>query len=148
MFGFSAGGFTTLAIIGGVPDFTKIGPMCWQHPDGFACRLVAKSEGSVAAPAGNAVADARSKAAVVAARALGFAFSPDGLKNVKVPAQRWRAENDVIVPHPRYEKLTYPSASGWTERVEANLSIPLVATLDGSSYTCRLHGAASTPFSP
>ena len=32
MFGHSAGGFTTLAIIGGVPDFTKIGPMCLQYP--------------------------------------------------------------------------------------------------------------------
>jgi predicted dienelactone hydrolase len=40
--------------------------------------------------------------AVVAAPALGFTFSPDGLKNVTVPVQLWRAEDDVIVPHPRY----------------------------------------------
>jgi len=102
MFGFSAGGFTTLAIIGGVPDFTKIGPTCRQHPGDFACQLVAKSESPAVAPATIAVADARIKAAVVAAPALGFTFSPDGLKNVKVPVQLWRAENDVIVPHPRY----------------------------------------------
>jgi predicted dienelactone hydrolase len=113
MFGFSAGGFTTLAIIGGVPDLTKIGPMCRQHPGDFACQLVAKSESPVVAPATIAVADARIKAAVVAAPALGFTFSPDGLKNVKVPVQLWRAENDVIVPHPRYAeavRLALPEA--------------------------------------
>ena len=102
MFGHSAGGFTTLAIIGGVPDFTKIGPMCREHPGDFACQLVARSASPVVAPASSAVADARIKAAVVAAPALGFTFSPDGLKNVKVPVQLWRAENDVLAPHPRY----------------------------------------------
>ena len=47
-------------------------------------------------------ADPRIKAAVIAAPALGFTFAPDGLKNVKVPVQLWRAENDTVVPHPRY----------------------------------------------
>jgi predicted dienelactone hydrolase len=102
MFGFSSGGFTALANIGGVPDLSKIGPMCKEHPGDFACRLLAKSESPVVAPAAFAVADARIKAAVVAAPALGFTFSPDGLRNVKVPVQLWRAENDVVVPHPRY----------------------------------------------
>ena len=113
MFGHSAGGFTTLAIIGGVPDFAKIGPMCRQYPGDFACQLLAKSETPVVAPATIAVADARIKAAVVAAPALGFTFSPDGLKNVKVPVQLWRAENDVLVPHPRYAeavRLALPEA--------------------------------------
>jgi len=102
MFGFSSGGFTTLALIGGVPNFTTIGPMCVQYPGDFACQLLARSERPVVAHATNSVADTRIKAAVVAAPALGFAFSPDGLIRVKVPVQLWRAENDVIVPHPRY----------------------------------------------
>jgi len=113
MFGFSAGGFTTLAVIGGVPDFTKIGPMCQQYPGDFACQLLAQSESPVVTTATIAVADPRIKAAVVAAPALGFTFSPDGLKNVKVPVQLWRAENDVIVPHPRYAeavRLALPDA--------------------------------------
>lgn len=113
MFGHSAGGFTTLAIIGGVPDFTKTAPMCLQYPGDFACQLLAKSGSPVAAPATIVVADARIKAAVVAAPALGFTFSPDGLKNVKVPVQLWRAENDVLVPHPRYAeavRLALPEA--------------------------------------
>ena len=105
MYGFSAGGFTTLVSIGGIPDFSKVAPMCRQYPADFACQLIARSGGSSAAPATpttSRAADPRIKAAVVAAPALGFAFSPDGLKNVKVPMQLWRAENDALVPHPRY----------------------------------------------
>jgi predicted dienelactone hydrolase len=105
IFGFSSGGFTALASIGGVPDFTKIGTMCVQYPSDYACELVARSGGTVAASSASAthsVADPRIKVAVVAAPALGFTFSPDGLKNVTVPVQLWRAEDDVIVPHPRY----------------------------------------------
>jgi len=113
MFGHSAGGFTTLAIIGGVPDHTKIGPMCREYPGDFACQLVARSASPVAVPATLAVADARIKSAVIAAPALGFTFSPDGLRNVRVPVQLWRAENDAIVPHPRYAeavRLALPEA--------------------------------------
>lgn len=113
MFGFSSGGFTTLAIIGGVPDFTKIGPMCRQYPGDFACLLLARSGSPVVAQTTGVVADARVKAAVVAAPALGFTFAPDGLKNVRLPMQLWRAENDVVVPHPRYAeavRLALPEA--------------------------------------
>ena len=105
MFGFSAGGFTTLVSIGGVPDLAKVAPMCRLYPGDFACKLIAKSSShdvpprpATTAPSG----DPRIKAAVVAAPALGFTFSPDGLENVKVPVQLWRAENDVVLPHPRY----------------------------------------------
>ena len=113
MFGFSSGGFTALASIGGIADFSKIGPMCRQYPADFACQLIAKSQTPVVVPAPTVVTDARIKAAVVAAPALGFTFSPDGLKNVKVPVQLWRAENDVVVPHPRYAesvRLAMPEA--------------------------------------
>lgn len=113
MFGFSAGGFTTLVNIGGVPEFTKVGPMCLQYPGDFACQLLAKSGNPTTAPATTRAADARIKAAVVAAPALGFAFAPDGLKEVKVPVQLWRAEDDAILPHPRYAeavRLALPQA--------------------------------------
>lgn len=116
MFGYSAGGFTTLVNIGGIPDFTTVGPMCRQYPADFACQLIARSGSNVAAPPASTsarAADPRIKAAVVAAPALGFTFSPDGLKNVKVPMQLWRAENDVLVPHPRYAeavRLAMPQA--------------------------------------
>jgi predicted dienelactone hydrolase len=106
--------------IGGVPDHTKIGPMCREYPGDFACQLVARSGGPVAAPA-RAVADARIKSAVIAAPALGFTFSPDGLKHVKVPVQLWHAENDMAVPNPRYAeavRLALPEAPDY--RVVAN----------------------------
>ncbi len=121
MFGHSAGGFTTLANIGGIADFAAISPMCRQHPGDFACQLLAKSESPPLAQAATAVADARIRAAVVVAPALGFTFSPDGLKNVKVPVQLWRAENDVLLPHPRYaEAVRLALAKAPDYRVVAN----------------------------
>ena len=33
---------------------------------------------------------------------MGFTLSPNGLKDVKVPIQLWRAKEDVFLPHPRY----------------------------------------------
>lgn len=41
----------------------------------------------------------------MAAPALGFALSPDELKNVMIPVQLWQAEDDVILPHSRYAEL-------------------------------------------
>ena len=103
MFGFSAGGFTTLVSIGGVADLSKIGPVCIEHPADFTCQLRAKTGPAQAAPpASSFVPDLRIRAAVVVAPALGFTFAPEGLKGVNVPLQLWRAENDSVVPHPRY----------------------------------------------
>lgn len=116
MFGFSSGGFTTLLSIGGIPDFSRIGPECRQYPGDFACQLAAKNGVNFAPPimpATTRVADARIKAAVVAAPALGFTLSAEGLKGVTVPVQLWRAENDALLPHPRYAeavKLALPQA--------------------------------------
>jgi predicted dienelactone hydrolase len=103
MFGFSAGGFTTLVSAGGRPDFSRVGPMCRQYPEDFACALIAKA-GHLpgAAPDSRRAQDRRVKAVVVAAPALGFTFSADELNNVTIPVQLWRAEDDLILPHPRY----------------------------------------------
>lgn len=116
VFGFSSGGFTALASIGGVANFSKIGPVCARYPGDYACQLIAKNgadASALPAPVAMNAVDTRIKAAVVAAPALGFTFSPDGLKNVKVPVQLWRAENDVVLPHPRYAeavRLALPQA--------------------------------------
>lgn len=124
LFGFSSGGFTALVSVGGVPDFSTVGPMCRQYPGDFACRLIARSGNSGGGGGGGAAAapltdptaraaDARIKAAVVAAPALGFTFFPNGLERVKVPVQLWRADDDVVLPHPRYAeavRLALPQA--------------------------------------
>lgn len=117
MFGFSAGGFTTLVSIGGRPDMTKITPFCSSHTSDFACQLIARGgaggAAGVAAPGPLGGKDARIKAAVVAAPALGFTFSADGLRDVTMPVQLWRAENDMVLPHPWYAeavRLALPQA--------------------------------------
>jgi predicted dienelactone hydrolase len=115
MFGFSAGGFTTLVSIGGIPDLTKVAPFCQEHATDFACQLLARHpEAAVASPINyDGLQDLRIKAAVVAAPALGFTFVPDGLRNVTVPVALWRAENDAVLPHPWYAeavRLALPRA--------------------------------------
>ena len=65
MFGFSAGGFTTLVDIGGRPDLSKTGPYCAAHAAEFTCTLVAAHGGpSKMAPATDGLHDTRIKAAV------------------------------------------------------------------------------------
>ena len=101
VFGFSSGGFTALAAIGGEPDLSLIGPHCQAHPAYFDCNLMRQSGGAALAD-GPWVHDPRIRAAVIAAPALGFTFAPNGLSKVKVPVQLWRAQNDSVLPHPLY----------------------------------------------
>lgn len=103
-FGFSAGGFTVLAAAGGEPDLTRVGPHCAEHPQFYDCRLVARL-GSDFSEDVTWSSDARIKAVVAAAPALGFAFGRDGLANVRSPVQLWRAENDEVLPHPHYAEV-------------------------------------------
>jgi predicted dienelactone hydrolase len=104
MFGFSAGAFTALVSAGGVPDLARIPPYCADHPDTYVCQLVKANQGRIAAsaPITHWIADPRIKAAVVAAPAIGFTFTKDGLKNVLIPIQLWRAGDDHILPSPGY----------------------------------------------
>jgi len=100
LFGYSAGGFTALAAIGGKPDYTLIAPYCATHSETFVCALMRTHD--VAAPrpepASAWLADSRIKAAVIAAPALGFSFTQDGLRGITIPVQLWAAENDRILP--------------------------------------------------
>lgn len=84
MYGFSAGAFTTLVSIGGMPDFSAIGPICRDHPADFACQLIGKSSQAAVPSSAMDGRDRRIEVAVVAAPALGFTFTPDGLKRVEV----------------------------------------------------------------
>jgi predicted dienelactone hydrolase len=100
-FGFSAGGFTVLAAIGGEPDLALLPRHCVEHPHFFECQFTRLMKG--AAPVRTPVAhDPRIRAAVIAAPALGYAFTPAGLSTVKMPVQLWRAEWDTVLPQPYY----------------------------------------------
>jgi predicted dienelactone hydrolase len=116
VFGFSAGGFTALALIGGIPDLGKIEPHCQSFPEEWTCQLIAKSPApspSLAMPANLEMMDTRIKAAVIAAPALGYTFAPAGLARVQVPVQLWRGSADHILPDPWYAeavRLALPAA--------------------------------------
>jgi len=103
-FGFSAGGFTVLTAAGGEPDLRKVADHCRLHPGFFDCRLIAAHpiEGQATADRAPWAHDARIKAIVVAAPALGFTFAPDGLAALGQPVQLWQAGSDQVLPAPFY----------------------------------------------
>lgn len=107
-FGFSSGGFTVLAAIGGEPDMKLVAPHCAEHPKFYMCAMP-QGAGVGAMPTTIAPVshDRRIRAAVVAAPALGFAFEPSGLKGVSIPVQLWRAEQDMVLPHPYYAEVVH-----------------------------------------
>ena len=104
MFGFSSGGFTTLVSVGGVPDLQKIMPYCASHAESYVCQLLTAHATTDVRHVQDAswIADPRIKAAVIAAPALGFTFTRSGLKDVLIPIQLWRAEDDHVLPAPDY----------------------------------------------
>ena len=105
VFGHSSGGFTALAVVGGTADLGRIAPHCQQHPGDYACQLIARQPTAPAAMAATVAPsgrDARVRAAVVVAPALGFTFTHSSLAAVLVPVQLWRAEDDAVLPHPWY----------------------------------------------
>ena len=106
-FGFSSGGFTVLAAIGGEPDVARMARHCAEHPHFFDCQLGKQTGAAAPATPAPVAHDSRIKAAVVAAPALGFAFAPSGLSKVSVPVQLWRAEWDTVLPQPYYAEVVH-----------------------------------------
>lgn len=101
-FGFSAGGFTVLAAIGGKPDLELLGPHCAEHPKFYGCQLTRQYAATAPAVRAPVTSDPRIRAAVVVAPAMGFTFTREGLANVRAPVQLWRGEQDSVVPEPYY----------------------------------------------
>jgi len=104
IFGFSLGGFTALVTIGGIPDLSRIPQFCSDKPEAPECRFIKERHGDQLSAKSVSdstwIRDARIKAAVVAAPAVGFTFAAGGLRYVKVPVQLWRAEEDQESPNP------------------------------------------------
>ena len=103
MFGFSAGGFTALVSIGGVPDLAQIAAHCAKQPE-FACTLW-KPDAGASVPPTAWVHDPRIRAAVIAAPGFGFAFEPDGLSQVTAAVQLWNGAEDASVPYATNEAV-------------------------------------------
>jgi predicted dienelactone hydrolase len=98
-FGFSAGGFTVAAAIGGISDPSLIDRHCEAQPGVFVCRLLA-SDPIDAAAWRPRTPDPRIRAAVLAAPGMGMAFSAESLATVHVPVQLWQAAEDEVLPSP------------------------------------------------
>jgi predicted dienelactone hydrolase len=103
-FGFSSGGFTVLAAAGGDPDLSRLADHCRANPAFYDCRLMGQHPRT---PGGGQDAvrlphDARIRALVVAAPALGFTFTRESLAKVTQPVQLWQAGGDQILPSPFY----------------------------------------------
>jgi predicted dienelactone hydrolase len=109
MFGFSAGGFTALAIVGGTPDLTRVAPYCAAHPDEWACRKAKEFQTEARTMPAAFVHDPRISAAVIAAPAIGYSFTPEGLADIKASIQLWRGDSDEMLPHPRHAQNVYES---------------------------------------
>lgn len=97
VFGFSAGAFTALVTVGGVPDLGRAAAHCHEAPE-LACTLWTELP-TTSAPLASWVHDRRVSAAVVAAPGLGFTFGPGGLAHLSAAVQVWSAGEDRVVPY-------------------------------------------------
>ncbi|MBX2825630.1 MAG: hypothetical protein KTR33_12925 [Gammaproteobacteria bacterium] len=138
MYGFSAGGFTALGLIGGVPDFNYAAQYCIDQPNEFVC-----SEGMLEAMLGAGMAelpesawgaDSRVKAAAIAAPGFGFAYTRDSLAAVEADVQLWSGELDESVPTESNaavlaERLPASPETHWIENA-SHFAFMLVACRD------------------
>ena len=87
LFGFSMGGYTSLVVIGGNPDFRSDLPGC-EGNSLRACGQLRNNEN----PAGPPVHDSRVKAAVIVDPGPGIFFPAESLKAVNIPVQLWSSD--------------------------------------------------------
>jgi predicted dienelactone hydrolase len=139
-FGFSNGGFTVLVAAGGIPDLKKIGPYCRAHPGHDLCETLTRAKVDTShldddVPLCAWSADRRIKAVVMAAPAFAFTFPRDALKNVRIPIQLWRADDDHHQPNPYYEEFLrerLPQARGAGEPFKCRATAGEGCRIDGA----------------
>jgi predicted dienelactone hydrolase len=103
-FGHSAGGATILIALGGTPDFDLAAKFCKEHRELWECVQAKQAAAAPTGPKDKAAPvwthDKRIKAAAIAATAIGYTFTKDGLAPVAAPIQMWRAEDDKVAANP------------------------------------------------
>jgi predicted dienelactone hydrolase len=107
VYGFSAGGAAALVAIGGTLDALRVQSYCLEHPEDWACKKRKELALDLPDEPVTFVHDARIKAAVIAAPAIGYAFTAERLAPITVPIQLWRGDHDEILPHPRHAQNVY-----------------------------------------
>ncbi|MBB4571250.1 alpha/beta hydrolase family protein [Rhizobium leucaenae] len=102
-YGFSAGGFTGLIELGGVPNWTLFSQHCAADPTEPICKEGAatffSSPKAAAMPTSIWHHDPRIKAAVLASPGFSFTFDPTSLEAIKTPVELWGGSNDEFVPY-------------------------------------------------
>lgn len=105
MVGFSAGGFTALTVLGGVPDFSLLTDYCKKVPDdGGACSGGLEGKVRILRPDWRQTPDPRVKAAVIMAPGYGFMFPRPTLQAITKPMLIFRAAQDNAIRHPYTEQ--------------------------------------------
>ena len=110
MFGYSAGGITALLTIGGDVDMTQGVPHCRAVPADPMCRYIPKAAFDAPPRSSPPIVwqhDPRVRAAVIAAPAMGFAFSPQSLGGIAIPVQLWRGSADEVLLHPWHAEAVH-----------------------------------------
>ncbi|CAH0284639.1 alpha/beta fold hydrolase [Roseomonas sp. CECT 9278] len=116
VFGYSAGGTAALLLAGGRADPARWVALCADHPDERLCHSPF-GRAALEAAAGLApfaAPDARVRAALLAAPALGFLFAPDGLRAVPptTAVRLWRAGDDTVLREPHHAEAIAPLLPG------------------------------------
>ena len=103
-FGFSSGGFTVLVEAGGEPDLKRVPAHCHDYPQHYDCQFLTHAPPPAYLTDPSApnpwTHDARVKAVVSAAPALGYTFTAQSLGAVTTPIQLWRAADDQVLVDP------------------------------------------------
>lgn len=86
-FGFSAGAYTGLVLVGGNPDFRRIAPLCTESNKSRGCEQFRNSDIPPNPPH-----EPRIRVAVLADTAVNYAFTPKGLADIQIPLLVWRSE--------------------------------------------------------
>jgi predicted dienelactone hydrolase len=138
--GHSAGGYTVLALAGGVPDLAQSNRHCREEgkEDPLFCRTGSSERPAVPAQSGPPLKDARVRA-VVAMAPVGVLFTAESLAKVQVPVAIYAGEKDRwLVPrfHAMWVAKNLPGAelhmvpNAWHFAFSDTPSIP-IPTPDG-----------------
>lgn len=100
LFGFSAGGFTTLVLAGGLPDLARTALHCRDQPAAWDCDFLRRNGVDPQAIKPRPIVwqrDSRIRAAVVAAPAVSYSFDRERLQLAQIPFQLWVGGDDQVV---------------------------------------------------
>ncbi len=102
VYGFSAGGYTALGLIGAVPDLDHAAQHCKDHPEEFVCaeEMISgmRSAEMHELPDSAWGYDPRISVASISAPGLGFAYTRASLAEVNADVQLWSGKLDERVP--------------------------------------------------